>query len=78
MKGFSIYFCFGPYAGFKLIRDGFVFRIILGWFAIGLMNRDIELFHKQLHEYILDLEKSNSRLVCDNLKHTIQGDPTLP
>lgn len=75
MNGFSIYFCFGPYAGFKLMRDGFVFRIILGWLAIGLMARDIELFHKQLHEYISDLEKSNSRLVYDNLKTPIQGDP---
>lgn len=75
MNGFSIYFCFGRYAGFYITQEDFVLRIVLGWFAIGIMARDIEILHKDLCDYILEVEKNNTSLVFDSLHAPIQGDP---
>lgn len=44
MDGFTLYFCFGPYAGFHVMRDGKVLRFILGWLSIGLCAFDLELY----------------------------------
>jgi len=46
VKGFSIYFCFGKYAGFKKEISGGIFRVVLGWFSFAVMLLDIEIIFK--------------------------------
>lgn len=49
MDGLTIYFCFGRYAGFQIIKDGPVLRFIFGWASVGIMARDLELHLERVH-----------------------------
>lgn len=43
MSGFSLYFCYGPYAGFMVENGNTVKRIVLGKIAFGFIKLDIEV-----------------------------------
>lgn len=66
MTGFTIYLCFGRYAGFKVTRDGFVLRVILGWMSIGFMMRDIELWLEDVHRILGERKRAKARSAPPN------------
>ncbi len=44
IRGFSFYFCYGTYAGFRFENGKFIKRIVIGRIAFGFMKEDIEQF----------------------------------
>lgn len=60
MKG-SIYVCWGEYGGFRIELKNNIKRIVIGKFAIGYMNRDIEVFIVNMCDLVKKLGDSNER-----------------
>jgi|GEM_PF-5371955 len=80
--GVSVYVCFGRWAGFGISHEmgNGVFRIVLGWVAIGLLNFDIEVLlamveqqAKRMTEALLHCQRT-----CSTYQPTQKAQPDEP